>query len=75
MRHLHTQIRGHPSGAQLRYLKCTGDGFLAVYADASAALDAARSVVLPFGAAQLPLRRTVHFGTLRCGPGGTFCSR
>lgn len=70
VRHLHSRIRSHPSARALMYLKCTGDGFLAVYSDVAAALDAARSVDLGFGDSHLPLRRTVHFGTLRCGPGG-----
>jgi class 3 adenylate cyclase len=58
------------SATALRFLKCTGDGFLAIYADAASAIGTARALLKVSSTTGFELRCVVHAGVIRAGTGG-----
>ncbi len=60
-------VRRHPAASDLRFLKCTGDGLLALFGSVGSALAVARAPLAPERAR---LRRVIHWGRLRQGEGG-----
>jgi class 3 adenylate cyclase len=70
IKEMHRRFLDHYTASDLLFLKCTGDGFLAVYDDVSPALTAARSFLQGGMSAQLPLRMALHWGNIKSGPDG-----
>ena len=67
---LHRRIRGHSSSKDLSFLKCTGDGFLAVYHNVSAAFALAKSFLDEPLHQAVKVRIALHWGQVKRGPGG-----
>ncbi len=67
---LYRRIHGHSSAAALSFLKCTGDGFLAVYQNMSAAFSLAESFLDAAMHQGIKVRIALHWGSVKHGPGG-----
>ena len=67
---LHRNVRGHRRSGEIRFLKCTGDGFLAVFRDVEAAVDVAREVGIREREENTQLRLVIHRGRVKTGPDG-----
>jgi|GEM_PF-6381606 len=70
IKEMHKRFLDHYTASDLLFLKCTGDGFLAVYDDVSSALTSARSFLQGGMSVRLPLRMALHWGTIKSGPDG-----
>jgi class 3 adenylate cyclase len=67
---LHRALSAHPLADEMRFLKCTGDGFLVAYGGVMAAVAMARSLRATLGAESQNFRLVVHWGRVKVGPGG-----
>jgi class 3 adenylate cyclase/DNA polymerase III delta prime subunit len=65
-------VRTHPAARDMRFLKCTGDGVLALFSSVSAALDLARGRLVEARGGEEPprLRRVIHWGRAYRSDGG-----
>jgi class 3 adenylate cyclase len=70
VRRLADAVKCHVSSSDLQFLKCTGDGVLALYGSVDSALEMGRSLGRTWPVATL--RRVVHWGRVRHGPMGDF---
>jgi class 3 adenylate cyclase len=67
---LYRRIRKHPASSDLLLLKSTGDGFLAVFRSALAAVAVAKAYIQrPFNP-PVQLRMALHWGIVNTGPNG-----
>ena len=64
------RIKQHSSASELIFLKCTGDGFLAVYHSMGAALATAESLLTGPIPSQVRIRMALHWGAVKTGPDG-----
>ncbi|HTM21169.1 MAG TPA: AAA family ATPase, partial [Kofleriaceae bacterium] len=62
-------VESHRAADDLRFLKCTGDGLLALFSSVTAALAVARAPLIS-RPGTLRLRRLIHWGSMRLGVGG-----
>lgn len=69
IRKLHSGLEKHPEADSMRFLKGTGDGFLAVYGSVEAAVRVGRDIRSQLGAS-MNLRMVVHAGKVKVGPEG-----
>jgi class 3 adenylate cyclase len=67
---LHAALRAQPWADALEFVKCTGDGFLALYPEVPEALAAARAVRQRFDERPFLLRYVLHWGRVKVGPDG-----
>jgi class 3 adenylate cyclase len=73
VRRLVEAVRCHPTAADLQFLKCTGDGVLALYGSVDSAVEAGAQLdEIVTASHRVPLRRVVHYGRVRHGPVGDF---
>jgi ATP-dependent Clp protease ATP-binding subunit ClpC len=68
IRHVMDAIRCHRTASEMQFIKCTGDGALALYGSA----DAAFEVALHLATVSDRLRRVIHYGRVRPGPNGDY---
>lgn len=59
----------------LSFLKCTGDGYLAVYRDVDSAIKVARKIMMApiwrrVDGSNVGIRIAIHYGKIKCGPSG-----
>lgn len=67
---LHRALSAPPLAGEMRFLKCTGDGFLVAYGEVMTAVAMARSLRATLGAESQNFRLVVHWGRVKVGPGG-----
>lgn len=67
---IHRIFQVHDSANELLFLKCTGDGFLAVYRTISTALSVARNFLGSDELKETSIRIALHHGDVKTGPGG-----
>ncbi|MCW5808848.1 MAG: AAA family ATPase, partial [Deltaproteobacteria bacterium] len=72
VRRLAEAVKCHATARDLQFLKCTGDGVLALYGSVDAALEMGRALGPHRGDPPVHLRRVIHFGRVRHGPMGDF---
>ena len=65
MRGIHDAIRSHSTAGRLRFMKFTGDGFLAIFNDVASAVDLARSLKSLAATNPWDLRFVIHRGAVR----------
>jgi len=70
IKEMHRRFLDHYTASDLLFLKCTGDGFLAVYDNVSPAMTMARIFLQGGMSVRLPLRMALHWGTIKSGPDG-----
>ena len=69
------RFQEHRSSSELLSLKCTGDGFLAVYRSPSAAFALATDLLQTPVNPEIHIRMALHWGTVTSIPDGTFIGR
>ena len=67
---IHRTFEVHPSKTSMLFLKCTGDGFFAVYSDVPSALAIAKILFSIPGQSTRGTRMALHWGRVKAGPGG-----
>jgi len=73
VRRLVEAVRCHETASDVQFLKCTGDGVLALYGNVDSAVEAGADLQEIVTASQrVKLRRVVHYGRVRHGPVGDF---
>jgi ATP-dependent Clp protease ATP-binding subunit ClpC len=70
IRRVNDAITSHPLSSKMRFLKFTGDGFLSVYNDVTAALAVAHALRETFLNDPTNLRLIIHYGSVHVGFGG-----
>jgi serine/threonine protein kinase len=70
VRQLREALAAHPKATSLLYVRASGEGVVAVFADVATAVEVAQTLRLAVGDRDVPLRRVVHWGALRFGPAG-----
>jgi|GEM_PF-3394684 len=71
----HSLFQNHESRKELRFLKCTGDGFFAIYRQANEALQAARAVIAEAKRNDVQVRVAMNFGKITIASDGDFLGR
>ena len=67
---IYTRFQQHESAREMLFLKCTGDGFLAVFTKVPAAYRAALSFLETPLDNEIHFRAALHWGEVKTGPGG-----
>ena len=68
-------FRNHESASSLKFLKCTGDGFFAVYEQPGPALEAARKIVSEALASEIQIRIALNWGLITIAGDGDFLGK
>ncbi|NLI78936.1 MAG: FHA domain-containing protein [Candidatus Riflebacteria bacterium] len=71
----HSLLRSHESKAGLRFLKCTGDGFFAIYREVAEGLQAARAILAEAARSDVQVRVAMNWGCITIASDGDFLGR